>query len=66
MPCVTIRDNTERPETLGVGSNMLAGVKPEKILECVNAMFNKERNWKQPFGDGTTSIKVLDIINKLK
>ena len=66
VPCVTIRDNTERPETLEVGSNILAGVKPEKILECVNVMFNKERNWKQPFGDGTTSIKVLDIINKLK
>ncbi|MEK6951861.1 MAG: UDP-N-acetylglucosamine 2-epimerase (non-hydrolyzing) [Nanoarchaeota archaeon] len=66
IPCVTIRDNTERPETLEVGSNILAGVKPERILECVNIMINKERNWEQPFGDGTTAVKVLDIINKLK
>ena len=66
MPCVTIRDNTERPETLEVGSNILAGAKPERILECVDVMFNKEKNWSQPFGDGTTSIKILDIISKLK
>jgi len=33
VPCVTLRDNTERPETVEVGSNMLAGINPDKILE---------------------------------
>ena len=65
VPCVTLRDNTERPETLKVGSNILSGVNPEKVLECVNIMYNKERNWEQPFGDGRTAIKVLDIIQSL-
>ena len=34
VPCVTLRDNTERPETIEVGSNMLAGTSPERILEA--------------------------------
>jgi UDP-N-acetylglucosamine 2-epimerase (non-hydrolysing) len=41
VPCVTLRDNTERPETLNVGSNVLAGVNQEKILEGVKLMLNK-------------------------
>ena len=32
VPCVTLRDNTERPETLDVGSNILVGPDPERIL----------------------------------
>lgn len=34
VPCVTLRDNTERPETLDVGSNSLAGADSDKILEA--------------------------------
>jgi UDP-N-acetylglucosamine 2-epimerase (non-hydrolysing) len=34
VPCVTLRDNTERPETVEVGSNVLSGVNQNKILEC--------------------------------
>jgi len=64
VPCVTIRDNTERPETLEVGSNLLAGVDPETVLKCVDKMFDKERNWNNPYGNGDTAIKTLDIINK--
>lgn len=45
IPCVTLRENTERPETLEVGSNVLAGVNQNKILECVKIMISKERDW---------------------
>ena len=38
VPCVTLRDNTERPETLDVGSNMLAGADPGRILEAALLM----------------------------
>ena len=65
IPCVTLRDNTERPETLEIGSNILAGVNPKRILECVDIMYSKERNWKHPYGDGKTAIKILNIIEGL-
>jgi UDP-N-acetylglucosamine 2-epimerase (non-hydrolysing) len=32
VPCVTLRDNTERPETLEVGDNVLAGDKPHEYF----------------------------------
>ena len=34
VPCITLRDNTERPETLKDGSNNLAGTDSDKILEA--------------------------------
>ena len=34
-PCVTLRYNTERPETVDVGANILSGTNPHKILESV-------------------------------
>lgn len=35
VPCVTLRNNTERPETLEVGANILAGMNTQKIVDCV-------------------------------
>jgi UDP-N-acetylglucosamine 2-epimerase (non-hydrolysing) len=62
VPCVTLRDNTERPETLRVGSNVLAGSDPETILEKTMIMLSKERRWRNPFGDGHASARILDVI----
>jgi len=45
---VTIRDTTERPETLECGSNMLSGVNPDVILRCVRVILNQEREWTVP------------------
>ena len=42
VPCVTLRDNTERPETLEVGSNVLAGTNQTRILDSVRVMLNKQ------------------------
>ncbi|NOQ55230.1 MAG: UDP-N-acetylglucosamine 2-epimerase (non-hydrolyzing), partial [Nanohaloarchaea archaeon] len=61
VPCVTLRDNTERPETLEVGSNILAGCDAEKIIECAEIMLDKERHWKNPFGDGTSGKRIVEI-----
>jgi len=63
-PCVTLRDNTERPETLDVGSNVLAGANPEKIIECVSMMFDNKKTWDNPFGDGTAGKKIVNILEK--
>ena len=62
VPCVTLRDNTERPETLEVGSNIIVGTKREKILEGVKLMFNKENSWENPFGDGRAGERIIEIL----
>ena len=62
VPCVTLRDNTERPETLEVGSNVLAGVNQNKILKGVKIMLTKERNWINPFGDGKAGSWIVEIL----
>ena len=62
VPCVTLRDNTERPETLEVGANVLAGASPDRILEYSKAMLGRENNWLNPFGDGTAGRKIVKII----
>jgi UDP-N-acetylglucosamine 2-epimerase (non-hydrolysing) len=61
-PCVTLRGNTERPETLVVGSNLLAGTYPENILNCTTAMVENKKEWSNPFGDGTTGKRIVEIL----
>ncbi|CAB3393284.1 non-hydrolyzing UDP-N-acetylglucosamine 2-epimerase [Kyrpidia spormannii] len=61
VPCVTLRENTERPETLAIGSNRLAGYHPDTIVEAVSMMARAPRGWTHPYGDGRASIRILDI-----
>lgn len=64
VPCVTLRDNTERPETVDVGSNILAGAVPENIVNCVSVMFENTKKWRNPFGNGTSGRKIIDILEE--
>jgi UDP-N-acetylglucosamine 2-epimerase (non-hydrolysing) len=45
---VTIRDVTERPETIECGSNMLSGAVPEMILQCVRTVLDQKCQWTVP------------------
>jgi UDP-N-acetylglucosamine 2-epimerase (non-hydrolysing) len=45
---VTIRDVTERPETIECGSNMLSGAAPEMIVQCVRTVLNQKCQWAVP------------------
>lgn len=45
---VTIRDVTERPETIECGSNMLSGADPAGIAQCVRTVLAKKDNWTVP------------------
>lgn len=45
IPCITLRDNTERPETCKIGTNMLVGNNPEKIKNAFNILLSGK--WKQ-------------------
>jgi UDP-N-acetylglucosamine 2-epimerase (non-hydrolysing) len=65
VPSVTLRDNTERPETLEVGASLLAGAVREKILKCSEIMFNKTNSWQNPFGDGKAGKRIIEILSVL-
>jgi UDP-N-acetylglucosamine 2-epimerase (non-hydrolysing) len=61
---VTLRENTERPETIDVGANMLAGTKPEKILAAAQRMMERARTWDNPFGTGDAAFRILEVCKK--
>lgn len=48
VPNVTLRDVTERPETVEVGSNIIAGGEPDHILKAVKAVLNQNCDWEPP------------------
>lgn len=64
VPNITIRDVTERPETLECGSNMLTGVCPQTIVECIEIVLNETREWKAPleYTEENVSAKVVKIL----
>jgi len=45
IPCITLRDNTERPETVEIGTNELIGTNPKAIKPALEKLFNG--NWKK-------------------
>ena len=64
VPTVTIRDNTERPETVSLGMNCLVpGLEPLNFLESVQNMLNKNYTWVNPFGVGDAGGKIVDLFS---
>lgn len=67
IPCMTLRDNTERPETVIDGTNELLGTKPESIIDALNKVF--EGKWKKgripEKWDGNSASRIVEIISKL-
>jgi UDP-N-acetylglucosamine 2-epimerase (non-hydrolysing) len=60
-PCVTLRDNTERPETVDVGANRVVGVAPENVVAGAGEALDAPTDWENPFGDGKSAERILDI-----
>lgn len=48
IPNVTLRDVTERPETIECGSNILAGVAADSVVRCVDHVIARKTTWKAP------------------
>lgn len=48
VPTVTVRDTTERPETVECGSNVLSGTDPAAIRRCLDLMLEDGRSWEPP------------------
>jgi len=67
VPCITLRDNTERPETCTVGTNELIGTNPAAIKPALDKLFAGE--WKKgtipELWDGHTAERIIDILAKL-
>ena len=64
IPCVTLRENTERPETVKVGANIIAGTKPTNVISAVERMIKSKRNWDNPFGDGKAGERISRVVSK--
>ena len=63
VPCVTLRQNTERPETVEVGANVLVARDQRLAIEAIDRWLEAENyDWANPFGDGAVSKRVLDIV----
>lgn len=64
VPCMTLRDNTERPETMELGTNELLGTDPKAIRPAMEKLFNG--TWKQgqkiPMWDGKSAERIVEKI----
>ena len=64
VPCITLRDNTERPETCTVGTNRLIGTNPKAIKPALDILFDGK--WQQgaipPLWDGYTAERIVEIL----
>ena len=64
VPSVTLRDVTERPETIESGSNILSGAEPERIVNCVKLALQEDPKWTPPpeYMNDHVSNTVINII----
>jgi UDP-N-acetylglucosamine 2-epimerase (non-hydrolysing) len=66
VPCMTLRDNTERPETVQIGTNELLGTNPKAIKPALDKLFNG--NWKKggipELWDGKAAERIVSHIIK--
>lgn len=67
VPCVILRDHTERTETLDIGSSVLAGTDSKRIFEAASEMMEIKDSWENPFGDGNSAHKIMQyLLTKMK
>jgi UDP-N-acetylglucosamine 2-epimerase (non-hydrolysing) len=65
VPCVTLRDSTERPETVEVGANVVSGVTTPSIISAALRMLERPASWKHPFGDGKSGEHIVSLLGNL-
>ena len=67
VPCITLRNTTERPETVSIGTNELIGTNPKKIKPAIDKIFNGQ--WKKgsipELWDGKTAERIVEHLLKI-
>ncbi|RYE31703.1 MAG: UDP-N-acetylglucosamine 2-epimerase (non-hydrolyzing), partial [Sphingobacteriales bacterium] len=67
IPCLTLRNSTERPETIELGTNVLIGNDIEKLRNCLKSL--KEGQWKQgtipELWDGKASVRIISHLKNI-
>lgn len=70
IPVLVMRDTTERPEGVEAGTLKLVGTKKENIVKETRKLLTDQKAYermtesKNPYGDGTTSVQIMNIINE--
>jgi UDP-N-acetylglucosamine 2-epimerase (non-hydrolysing) len=66
VPCLTLRDNTERPVTVDMGTNVLLGLSPERIVEAPELVAAaRERPARVPaLWDGRSAERIVDVLQR--
>jgi UDP-N-acetylglucosamine 2-epimerase (non-hydrolysing) len=66
VPCLTLRENTERPATVEHGTNEVVGVHPERILAAARAILQKPapKSQRPPLWDGKAASRIVAIIRR--
>jgi len=64
VPCVTIRENTERPITVDEGTNVLAGTEPQAVIAAAReAIAGRGKRGRRPaLWDGAAAQRIVDIL----
>jgi UDP-N-acetylglucosamine 2-epimerase (non-hydrolysing) len=67
IPCLTLRENTERPITIEMGTNRLVGTDTRKIIEASERVLDvlvsaSSRHAAPPLWDGRTADRILDAL----
>lgn len=67
IPCMTLRANTERPETVSMGTNVLLGINPKSIAPAMETMLGG--HWKKgsipPLWDGFAGSRIISVLENL-
>jgi UDP-N-acetylglucosamine 2-epimerase (non-hydrolysing) len=65
VPCLTLRDNTERPITVEEGTNRVVGTDPARVLEAARAVLDAPPAPRRPsLWDGRAAVRIVDAIHR--